>query len=542
MSTAAAVHRVPVLVAGGGPVGLTLGHELAAHGVSCLVVERNPSTTRHPKMDITNSRSMELFGRLGLSELIRSIGVPADHPFDVIWVTRPTGTVLHRFAYPSQNAAWERIRACEDGSAPAEPPVRISQIVLEPALRDALVARPGVTLRYGWALRSFVQDADGVTATLVAEDGTEQTVRADYLVGCDGGGSTVRHQLGIGLDGTPAIRQSYTVHFRSRDHARLQRFGHVWHVQSAMGTLVAQDDDEAWTLHSRVPDGVDPDTLDPRAVLEDFLGGPVEAEILVANPWKAHLLVADRYGEGRVLLCGDATHQFVPTGGYGMNTGVADACDLGWKLWATLAGWGGPALLGSYEAERRPVALTNREGSRAHVLTRFRIAELYAAQPNLHDEGLLGEKARATLAAQLDEIGNAENECWGIEYGYRYDDSPIVALDAEPPPPVDPRRYVPSTRPGGRLPNTFVDGVSLYRRLGEGFTLLAVGAEPPAMAIERAAARGMPLTVLELPTELRPIYPEPYLLVRPDHHLAWRGGTDGTDWDAVLARATGWAG
>ncbi len=154
-------------------------------------------------------------------------------------------------------------------------------------------------------------------------------------------------------------------------------------------------------------------------MLEDFLGTTVDAEILVANPWKAHLLVADRYGEGRVLLSGGATHQFVPTGGYGRNTGVADACDLGWKLWATLAGWGGPSLLGSYEAEHRPVALTNREASRNHVLTRFRIAALYAAQPDLHDEGLLGEKARNTRAAQLDEIGNAENECWGIEYGYR---------------------------------------------------------------------------------------------------------------------------
>jgi len=535
-------ERVPVVVAGAGPVGLTLGHELASHGVPCLVVERNPSTTQHPKMDITNSRSMELFARLGLSELIRSIGVPVDHPFDVIWVTRPTGLLLHRFAYPSQSEMWARIRAGHDGSLPAEPAVRISQIVLEPALRDALAERPGVTLRYGCALESFHEDADGVTVTLRDADGAEHTVRADYLVGCDGGGSTVRHQLGIGLDGTPAIRQSYTVHFRSRDHRVLQRHGLVWHVQSAMGTLVAQDDDEAWTLHSRVPDGVDPDTLDPRVVLEEFLGAPVDAEIMVANPWKAHLLVADSYGGGRVLLCGDATHQFVPTGGYGMNTGVADACDLGWKLWATLAGWGGPALLDSYEAERRPVALTNREASRAHVMVRFRIAELYAAQPHLHDDGLAGEKARATLAAQLEEIGNAENECWGIEYGYRYDDSPIVADDPEPSPVVEPRHYVPCTRPGGRLPDTFLDGTSLYRRLGAGFTLLAVGVDPPAGAVSAAAARGVPLTTVSLPAELGPVYPEPYLLVRPDHHIAWRGGTGHTDWDAVLARATGWSG
>ena len=217
--------ETPVLIAGGGPVGLTLGHELCVNDIAFLLVERNQTTTRAPKMDLTNSRTMELYRRLGLSEIVRQIGCPPSSPFDVIWVTSQTGRELHRFRYPSQDDMWDRINAATDGSLPAEPAVRVSQIVLEPALRNALVDRPGADVRYGWALESLEQDDEGVTALLRSTTGETELVRSQYLIGCDGAGSTVRRDLGIDLDGSPGVRQSYMVHFRSSCHDRRTRPG-----------------------------------------------------------------------------------------------------------------------------------------------------------------------------------------------------------------------------------------------------------------------------------------------------------------------------
>lgn len=529
------MRTVPVLIAGGGPVGLTLAHELARHEVGCLVVERNATTTAHPKMDLTNSRTMELYQRLGVAELVRSVGVPPDNPFDVLWCSSPTGTVLHRFAYPSQTERWRQLRDGNDGTQPAEPPVRISQIVLEPALVGSLRTKPTVQHRFGTALEGFVQDAHGVTALLRDAEGRTEQVRARYLVGCDGGGSTVRRVLGIGLDGTPGVRPSYMVHFRSRRHDVLQHFGIVWHTQHATGTIIAQDDDRYWTLQARPPQDVDPATLDPAAVLRGFLGVDIDAEVLVANPWVAHLLVAERYRHGRVFLCGDAAHQFIPTGGYGMNTGVADAVDLGWKLAAVLEGWGGEALLDSYDAERRPVALRNRDASGRHAGVRADIARLYAAHPHADRDA---EQA-AALGAAIAATGNAENEQWGIEHGYRYAASPVIP-DAVADSDFDPATYRPSCEPGGRLPSVFLeDGTNLHRRLGRGFTLVCVGDVDPGPVTDAAAALGIPFGLVRLDVGWSRVYDRALLLVRPDHHLAWSAARAPADWATVLRTACG---
>lgn len=543
----------PVLIVGGGPVGLTLGHELSLHGVPFVLVERNETTTQAPKMDLTNSRSMELFSRLQLSERIRQIGCPVDSPFDVVWVTGLDGHEVHRFRYPSQTEVWERLFEVNDGTLPAEPPVRISQIVLEPALRDALVDKPEADVRYGWALESFTQDDDGVTATLRSTDGETDELRSAYLAGCDGGGSVVRRQLEIGLEGAMGARQSYMIHFRSGRLDRLQRFGVVWHTQSAAGTLIAQDDVDTWTLQARVPDGVDPADLDPEAFLRSFLGlgdaEPLDAEILLANAWTAHLVVADRYRQGRAFLCGDSAHQFIPTGGYGMNTGVGDAVDLGWKLGAVWNGWGGDRLLDSYEAERRPVALRNRDASGQHARVRVQIAKEYAAHPDLHDEGPAGDVARASLGAAIQAIGNTENECWGIEHGFRYSDSPVIP-DAQPDLDFDPLVYRPSSEPGDRLPNVFLqDGWfhteflgrkrALYSYLGAGFSVVTVGDQELTNAAAAARTAGIPLTIVKINEDFSGVYHHRILLVRPDHHVAWAGDSAPDDWAPILAAVTG---
>ena len=510
-------HDTQVLIAGGGPVGMTLARTLASFGVRCLLVERQASTTRHPKMDITNGRSMELFGRLGLVDRLRAAAVPEQNNFDVAWITTLArdrgGRELHRFRYPSVVQKRAEILAKNDGSQPREPAMRVSQVMIEPVLRDAIVDDPLVEARWGVAFEDFVQDEAGVTCTLrVVETGATETVRCAFLAGCDGGSSLVRDRLGIGLSGKANVAHRYMVHFRSEARDILQAFGIAWHYQSAMGTLIAQDDKETWTLQMRMPtDG----QTDPNAVLDAWVGrGDFERKILVANPWFTNLLLADRYGAGRIFLAGDSAHQYIPTGGYGMNTGIGDAIDLGWKLAAVVRGYAGRSLLESYERERRPVGHRNRLASERHTDVRLKIAELYK---NERDLDALGRGIAA--------LGNAENESWGIEFGYRYD-------GVEPKPTV----YEPTTAPGARLPSVVLrDGSFLYDRLGPWFTLLCFGGADPSPLIDEARA---PLeTVIVDDPAIAPIYEARLVLVRPDTHVAWRGDRcdDGAAvWQKVL--------
>jgi 2-polyprenyl-6-methoxyphenol hydroxylase-like FAD-dependent oxidoreductase len=334
---------------------MMLALSLARLGVQSVLIERNPETTKHPKMDITNVRSMELFRRLGLARSLRMVAVPEAHCFDVAWVITMAGHELHRFRYPSVIEKRAEITYHNDASQPLEPAMRVSQVVIEPALKRAIEANALVLCKFGTAFEDCTQDADGVTV-VARETMTSQTetIRCAYLAGCDGGASRVRSCLGIQLEGQVRIAQRYMVHFRSSARDMLQRWGIAWHYQSPYGTLIAQDDVDHWTLHARPKPGDDLDRVDPNALLARFMGGDIPSEILIANPWTPHLLVAQVYRQGRVFLTGEAAHQYIPTGGYGMNTGIGDACDLGWKLAALVAGFGGPGLLTAYDAERQP--------------------------------------------------------------------------------------------------------------------------------------------------------------------------------------------
>jgi 2-polyprenyl-6-methoxyphenol hydroxylase-like FAD-dependent oxidoreductase len=534
------VIETPVLIAGGGPVGLMLARVLARLGTPAMVVEKSPTPTRHPKMDITNARSMELFRRFGLEDRLRAVAVPEANPFDVAWVTTLAGHELHRFRYMSPEAWRAHIRVHDDGSQPQVPPMRVSQVVIEPVLRAAVAEEPLIRTRYGVALEDLEQDGEGVTAVVRDDaDGKTRCIRARYLVGCDGGSSRVRDCLGIPLEGTPAVMQRYMVHFRSQARHLLQRFGVTWHYQSAMGTLIAQDDHDTWTLQTRPDPGMAVGELDPHERLTAFAGAGFDYQVLVANPWTPHLLVAQRYAHGRVLLAGDAAHQYIPTGGYGMNTGIADAVDIGWKLAAVLQGFGGPALVASYDAERRPVGVRNREASGRHTGVRMAVAEVY--RELLAGGGGADQVRRAEAGRRIAALGNAENESFGIELGYCYRGSPIVVQEPGVKAPEDPVHYSPTTVPGVRLPSVFLaDGSQLYDRLGPWFTLLSLGSAPPAKWREAARRRGVPLATLALDeARLRHLFGADLILVRPDHHIAWRGEASAQA-EPILARALGW--
>jgi 2-polyprenyl-6-methoxyphenol hydroxylase-like FAD-dependent oxidoreductase len=536
------MKQVPVLIVGGGPVGMTLARDLARREVNCMLVERNPTTTRHPKMDITNVRSMELFRRLGLADELRAVAVPESHNFDVSWITSLSGHELCRFCYPSVTQ-WRRlIREKNDGSMPGEPPMRVSQVEIEPVLQRSLQSEPRVETRWGVAFEHLSQDQDGVTATLRTAEGQTEQVRCSFLVGCDGGTSRVRGCLGIALDGQSRVMDRFMTHFRSKAASVLQRFGVAWHYQSVAGTLIAQNDSDIWTLHTRWPNGAAPEAVDARELLRGFAGCDFDYEILVANAWTPHLLVAESYGIDRVFLAGDAAHQYIPTGGYGMNTGIGDACDLGWKLAAALHGFGGPGLLASYDAERRPIGLRNRSASGRHAQVRAEIGALYI--PDLTAPGEQGDVARAQAGLRIGTIGNAENESYGIELGYAYTDSPIVCTEPGAEIPSDPLRYVPTTVPGVRMPNVVMsDGRPIFDLLGSWFTLACFGVQPSEALTAAAARHGLPLHVLQSDApDLIRVYGRQLLLVRPDQHVAWRGSACDSPAvaNAIIARVLGW--
>jgi 2-polyprenyl-6-methoxyphenol hydroxylase-like FAD-dependent oxidoreductase len=537
------VIRAPVVIAGGGPVGMTLALELAHHGVKSILLERNPTTTTHPKMDLTNGRSMELFRRLGVADRLRAAGVSPDRPLDVLWSTNVVGRELCRFRYPSPNEARKAAFEANDGTRTLEPSMRISQVVLEPVLKSAIEENSLIDMRFDCTFESFTQDFNGVIVSTRETSGHRGgEIRCLYLAGCDGGGSRVRHEAGIRMEGQYAIANAYMIHFRSDARDVLLSLGDSYHIQTSLGTLIVQNGHDIWTYQGVLPPGTDPSSIDPRRLLREFVGRDFDFEILVANPWTPHMVVAEEYRAGRVFLAGDSAHQMIPTGGYGMNTGIGDAVDLGWKLAASINGWGGDALLDSYKIERHPIALQNRAAALRHAEVRMAVTSAIIeaeAQGNLNEPG--SSSLQTELGATIKALGNAENESWGIEHGYSYDNSPVVIPDPSAVARFDPLRCVPSARPGARLPHIVIEGATpLYDLLGSEITLLVLG-DVALNDVEREAlASGVPLKVVHLePEPAAHILEKRLTLVRPDHHVAWRADVAPEEWQNVLAHITG---
>ena len=541
-----------VIIAGGGPVGLMLALELEHQGVDAILLERNETTTRHPKMDITNGRSMEIFRRLGLVEALRDVAVPQDHPVSVIWCSNLPGWELARFDYPSVQAARETLTRENTGAMAMEPSMRVSQVHLEPVLKERLETQgKHVELRFGWGLEGLSQDDEGVTAQVrCTATGERRNLRGLYLAGCDGAGSVARSSLGIPVNtitpqdflatgdrnnflddahGAPPADarrppSMFMIHWESDDLALMERFGVAWHIQSPMGwTVISQNDKDTWTIHIPIAAVPDHQHRDAKEMLFEQLGCRFDCEIILANPWHPRLGLADSYGAGRVWLAGDAAHQFIPTGGYGMNSGIGDAMALAWVLNANLRGWGGARLFAAYEAERRHVAARNRIGSARHSAVRYLIAQ--RCPKNIHEDSAAGREARRRMGAYIAEAGNLENEAWGLEWGYRYDDSPVICHEGGAPPPYEWEAYVPSTWPGVRAPNLLLqDGAPIFDRFGRGFTLLKFAACDSRTLEEAAAAVGLPLAVVRIENDQAArLYQRPLVLVRPDQHVAWRG-------------------
>lgn len=529
-----------VLIVGAGPVGLTLALDLGRRGVECVLVERNPAPMQLPKMERCNGRTMEIYRRLGIAEAIRAAGLPSWAPMDVFLTTSLMDPPIAHLPCPSVDEAKADIAAHNDGTRLLEPYQLISQYTLEPLLRTLAEAEPSVEVKFGCELVAFEQEDDAVVATVRSADGETIVFRAAYLVGCDGGSSLVRKQLGIALLGQGGIRTLRQALFHCPGLYERIRAGKGRHYHVADGPLfpfiILQDSLRHWTLHAAAQSDAEMVDIFARAV-----GAPIDFEMLSVNEWTQHLLCAERYADRRVFIAGDAAHLVIPTGGLGMNTGVGDATDLAWKLAGTLAGWGGPGLLASYEAERRPIGLRAIRASGAAMAGRLSWRAAY--RPEARTDTPAGAANRAELAGLFDVEQRKITEIQGIEGGYQYVDSPIVWPEPGEHPDPDNPRYVPTTWPGARLPHVWLaDGMALHDRLGSGFTLLRLGsASADAAGLEAAfRAIGAPLDVLSIDDPaVRQVYGDGLLLVRPDLHVAWRGDRPPDDPHQVAAVATG---
>ena len=519
-----------VLIVGAGPVGLALALELASLGHRCVVVEKNDRVGYAPRAKTTNVRTRELLRRWGVAErLAQQSPFGLDYPPNVVFATRMGGWELARFT----NAMHCSPRRDERFSEHAQ---WIPQYKVEQVLQGRVAELAGASTLFSTAFTGYTERYDGRIAASVlrqGEDWSEQaiTIVARYLVGADGGRSAVREKLGIRMEGISPLMHHVSFVFRSWDLERRHRLGPAlmyWLVNAKMPAVLSPlDSDGRWTFGC-------PAALakgDPADLIRQALGFDVDLEILSRDEWTAHQLMATTYRVGPVFLAGDACHLHPPFGGFGMNMGIGDALDLGWKLAATLSGWGGPALLGSYELERRQI---HQRVIGESVANHAVLSEQLAAR-HIEEAGAVGDSVRSAVGARILATKRREFDSLGIVLGSRYRHSTVMLAGDDTSADDDATDYRPSARAGCLAPHAWLregtaHGASLYDHFSNsGLTLLVTrqALEGAAAAVGAAAeAQAIPLKIVAPEGErLRQLYGCDFALIRPDQYIAWSGNS-----------------
>lgn len=550
----------PVLIVGAGPVGLALALDLGWRGIDCLIIDQSDLDVVLPRASGLTSRSMEFCRRWGLIDDLVHCGFPLDYALDVVYCTSLAGHEIERDPFCPIND-----RPAPDYSP--EPRFRCPQKLFDPILERALSRYPTVDLRRRYRLEGFEQDEDGVTAFLRplqesraydfsgdnvdaealtgARNADDIRVRAQYMIACDGVDSTVRNALEVSLDGTPVLNYTMSVFFKSPALHTKTKMGAAERYmligkEGIWGNLTVVDGSDEWRL-SLIggSEKFDLATLDCDAYVRRCLGDDtIPFEVISASPWRRREVVASEFRRGRIFLAGDAAHSMSPTGGLGMNAGIADAVDLGWKLEAMLKGWAGSTLLESYTIERKPA--NERYVKAATALFTPWILDLDYSK--MEDDTPEGAAARREIGGILKSALSPSWNTDGTSMGYRYDDSPIIVPDGSAPPPDDRVVYTQSARPGARAPHAWLaDGRSTLDLFGRSFVLLRFDASLDVTPFTTGAAtRGMPLIVESLDEpSIAALYEQPLVLVRPDGHVAWRGATVPEDALAVIDTVRG---
>ncbi|WP_142060422.1 FAD-dependent monooxygenase [Pseudarthrobacter sp. B4EP4b] len=534
--------RIPVLIVGGGPVGLALAGDLGWRGIDSVLVEARTATVFQPKMDMIGIRSMEFCRRWGIVEDVYSAGYNREYIQDCAWVTDLNGYEFGReeFAPPAHE------------KTPPQSPQhreRCPQNFFDPVLARFANRSGHADIRYRTELLSFEDHGDYVSATLrSAEDGTEYQVEADYLVGCDGGDSKVRTDLGIQMSGEGALTYTSNAIFRCDDleslHSMKPAYRYIFiGPEGTWATLVAINGRDQWRFSLIGDDSQHVvDEAEMRAAIVRAVGREFDFEILSILPWVRRQLVADAYRKGRVFLAGDAAHLTSPTGGFGMNTGLLDAVNLSWKLAAKLQGWGGDLLLDSYEYEQRPVAIRNvtEAGDNLRRMLGPRVAQPPAEVFN--DDSPATETARREYGEAYTEAMKREWFSIGIHLGYVYEGSPVVVPDGTPLAALKVQTYEQTGRPGHRAPHVWLsEGHSTLDEFGKEFVALRFNSAIEVAELEAAAAvAGVPLRVLDIESiEAAHAYGAQLVIVRPDGTVAWRGERLVNDTIGLVRRISG---
>ncbi|WP_047787231.1 FAD-dependent oxidoreductase [Variovorax paradoxus] len=516
-----------VLVVGGGPIGLALAGDLGWRGISCTLVERGDGNVAQPKMDLVGIRSMEFCRRWGIVDWVESAGYNRDYPQDCAWVTDLNGYEFGREPFPAPSQEKPPVHSPQKRE-------RCPQNFFDPVLQRFARRSPSVSLEFNTELLDFENEGDGVVARVRdVRSGETRSLRADYLVGCDGGASVVRHQLGIEMVGDAVLTYTTNIIFRCDNLEQLHdkkpgyRFIFIG-PEGTWATLVAINGRDQWRF-SLIGDA-DRRTLteeEARAAIVRAVGKPFEFEILSMLPWVRRQLVARQYRKGRVFIAGDAAHLTSPTGGFGMNTGLLDAVNLSWKLAAVINGWGGEHLLDSYEVEQLPVAVRN-VGEATENLRRMLSPRILQPDARMFDGSApAAEAARREYGQRYTEMMRREWYSIGIHLAYVYEGSPVVVPDGTPRPPLQTSSYTPTSRPGSRAPHAWIgENKSTLDLFGKEFVLMRFGANPPAAdpLVEAAAKVRLPLRTVELAGDtVEKLYERRLVLVRPDGQVAWRG-------------------
>ncbi|MGB9364375.1 MAG: FAD-dependent oxidoreductase [Xanthobacteraceae bacterium] len=538
-----------VLIVGAGPVGLTLAMDLASRGIRVTVVElRGAGEPPSVKCNHVSARSMEVYRRLGLAQTVRNAGLPADFPNDAAYRTTATGIELSRIRIPCRRDRYTATNGPDTAWPTAEPPHRINQIYMEPLLFAHAASMPNVTILNRTAFESFEDQDNEIVATVRNLD-TSSTSRisADFLVGCDGARSVVRKAIDVTLAGTPVIQRVQSTYIRAPNLLALMG-PPAWMSLSLnprrCGTVVAIDGREAWLIHNHL--NREDETFESvnrdwsiRAILG--VGTDFEYDILSKEDWVGRRLVANAFRKKRAFICGDAAHLWMPYAGYGMNAGIADAANLAWLLAAYLRGWADPAILDAYEAERLPI--TDQVSRFAMDMAIKVLGQRRAVPEEIESAGPEGDAVRARVGREAYDLNVQQYCCGGLNFGYFYDRSPIIAYDGEAHPAYTMADFTPSTVPGCRVPYLSLrDGRPIYDRFGPGYTLIRFD---PDVAIEPLVsglrACGAPIDVVDpdaLDLARSPDLPK-LIIARTDQHVAWRGNALPDRLDGLIATLVG---
>ncbi len=534
-----------IIIAGAGPVGTSLAIDAAMRGMKVIIVDpRHRDDPADAKCNTISARTMEYFRRFGIAKQVRAAGLPDDYPTDTIYATSVSGPELTRITMPARSERAKPGFYDSDWPSP-ERMVRQSQMWLEPILREKLLSLPNVEFRPRVEVVGHSQDTDSVTVHCRAlDDGNEFDLRAPYLVGCDGGSSRVRKDIGAKLVGDAVVGRSRTSLIRSSEIGKL--FGErrpawmTWVVNHTVrGNVVAINGDDLWLVHRALADGEeDFSTVDFDQSIRDVLGvdSSFEFELLKHEDWTARRMVADRFRDRRVFIAGDAAHLWVPFAGYGMNAGIADAMNLSWLLSAVSNGWASPDILDAYEAERMPITDQVSRFAMAKVQENLNAMSARSVPKILSSSSFIGRILRKKIGKRLFDINLPQMSPEGLNFGYYYNNSPIIVQDGSDAPLYDMGSHVPSTVPGCRIPHFLIDGESIIDQLGPNYTLIRFNSSVDVSGLEDSS---LPVKVIDANRSARDEFEHDLLLVRADAHIAWRGDSLPSDLDTLVKVLTG---